>query len=127
MGLPPEQRIESATIRNDNTAITLSARALRRSGQWSRWRRDKPSDGIADPLYAKAVVLTDGITEAINKQGELFNTPRLVNILEQSTGLCPQEILDRVLNAVFEWLGPLPQSDDLPLFILRRLPQEGEP
>jgi len=64
---------------------------------------------------------TDGVTEAINEQGELFDTPRLKSILESSVGLCPQEILDRIVNSVFEWLGTQPQSDDLALFILRRL------
>jgi serine phosphatase RsbU (regulator of sigma subunit) len=65
---------------------------------------------------------TDGITEAINEQGELFNTSRLVHLLENSAGLGPQVILDRVVTAVFDWLGPQPQSDDLTLFILRRKP-----
>jgi serine phosphatase RsbU (regulator of sigma subunit) len=65
---------------------------------------------------------TDGITEAINEQGELFNTSRLVQLLEDSAGLSPKVILDRVVTAVFDWLGPQPQSDDLTLFILRRLP-----
>jgi sigma-B regulation protein RsbU (phosphoserine phosphatase) len=66
---------------------------------------------------------TDGITEAINEQGQLFDLPRLVRLLEQGAGLAPQAILDRVVTAVYDWLGPQPQSDDLTLFILRRLPQ----
>ena len=65
---------------------------------------------------------TDGITEAFNEQGELFDTPRLVRLLEDSSGLSAQAIVDRVVTAAFDWLGPQPQSDDLTLFVLRCLP-----
>jgi serine phosphatase RsbU (regulator of sigma subunit) len=65
---------------------------------------------------------TDGVTEAINEQGEIFNTPRLISILESCAGHSPVAIQDRVVTAVFDWLGSEPQSDDLALFILRRLP-----
>jgi sigma-B regulation protein RsbU (phosphoserine phosphatase) len=68
------------------------------------------------------IFYTDGFSEAINDQGELFNTERLVQLLEDSAGLNPQRILDRIVKAVFDWLGSEPQSDDLTLFILRRLP-----
>lgn len=67
------------------------------------------------------VFYTDGITEAINDQGVFFDTGRLVRLLEDSAGQSPQEIADRVVNGVFDWLGAQPQSDDLTLFVLRRL------
>ncbi len=65
---------------------------------------------------------TDGTTEAINEQGELFNTSRLMNLLEHSEGLSAEVILDRVVATVSDWLGTQPQSDDLALFIIRRSP-----
>lgn len=71
------------------------------------------------------VLYTDGITEAINENGELFDTSRLLHLLESSAGFSSQAILDRAVTAVFEWLGSQPQSDDLTLIILRRLPPEG--
>jgi sigma-B regulation protein RsbU (phosphoserine phosphatase) len=105
------------------------------------------SDGRAEELYGSGIVLglyddislpqsqvslapgdslifyTDGITEAINEQGELFETSRLLRLLEDSAGLSAQAILDRVVTAAFDWLGPQPQSDDVTLFVLRRLPR----
>jgi sigma-B regulation protein RsbU (phosphoserine phosphatase) len=63
---------------------------------------------------------TDGITEAISEQGELFDCERLVRLLEESTGLDPQRIVDRAVTRMFEWLGELPQSDDLTLFMVKR-------
>jgi len=68
---------------------------------------------------------TDGITEATNEQGELFYTSRLMHILEDSVGFSSQVILDRIVNAVFDWLDSQPQTDDMALFILRRLPPNG--
>jgi sigma-B regulation protein RsbU (phosphoserine phosphatase) len=69
------------------------------------------------------MLYTDGITEAFNEQGELFGVERLMRLLEQGAGLNPQALLDRVVTAVFDWLGAQPQSDDLTLFILRRAPR----
>ena len=70
---------------------------------------------------------TDGITDAINEQGEFFDTHRLLRLLENSAGLSPQAIVDRVVTAVFDWLGHQPQSDDLTLFVLRRLTPKAIP
>jgi PAS domain S-box-containing protein len=65
------------------------------------------------------VMYTDGVTESINAQEELFGEDRLNSIIRDNARLPAQEILDRILSAVREYTGDLPQFDDITLMVIK--------
>jgi phosphoserine phosphatase RsbU/P len=72
------------------------------------------------PAGSAAVLYSDGITEAENIAGEEFDNDRLEAILRASFDATPNEIRDRIANAVAEFVGEAPQKDDETLVIVRR-------
>lgn len=66
------------------------------------------------------VIYTDGVTEAMNGEHELFNATRLGDSLAAISPACSaRTIIDRVMNAVRAFVGEHPQSDDITLLALR--------
>jgi serine phosphatase RsbU (regulator of sigma subunit) len=76
-------------------------------------------EGSAE-LYAKDLLLvySDGLTEAVNEQGEEFGLARLEALLGGLRGLGPQEVGARILAAVDAFLGEARINDDLSLAIV---------
>lgn len=64
---------------------------------------------------------TDGITEAMNSQSEMFGEERLALALLDFHALHPREIIDRILAEVAAFVGEEPQSDDMTMIVLKRL------
>ncbi len=66
------------------------------------------------------VMFTDGVSEAMNTNGEQFGLERLANIFDGN----PPDSADSANNAVFEhvkaFAGHAPQSDDITCLVLRR-------
>jgi sigma-B regulation protein RsbU (phosphoserine phosphatase) len=56
---------------------------------------------------------TDGVTEALNLQGEQFSEQRLQCLLRKATGDSPQEMIDRVMQGIRSFAAGAPQSDDI--------------
>ena len=65
------------------------------------------------------VMYTDGITESINSREELFGEDRLREIIRNNARLTAREILDRILSAVQEFAGDMPQFDDITLLVIK--------
>jgi PAS domain S-box-containing protein len=65
------------------------------------------------------VMYTDGVTESINAEEELFGEDRLYAIIRKNARLSAQEILDRILSGVQEFTGDMPQFDDITLLIIK--------
>jgi serine phosphatase RsbU (regulator of sigma subunit) len=63
---------------------------------------------------------TDGVTETFNSAGEEFGEDRLRQVLEETRGHRPGEILDAVERAVSQFARGGKPSDDLTLLILQR-------
>jgi len=97
-----------------------------------------PSTGIpvgisADPQFASAafqfeiddvlVAYTDGITEAENRQHELWGLQRLEALLKSCSRKSPKEIIDTILDQVSKFANGQPQRDDVTLLVMRV--QEG--
>ena len=70
-----------------------------------------PGDGLF--LY------TDGITEALDRQGNEFGDARLVAALRQSGGSCAREMLERVTAALGSFAGDATPADDVTCLALR--------
>ncbi|MFH0967289.1 MAG: SpoIIE family protein phosphatase, partial [Methanobacteriota archaeon] len=65
------------------------------------------------------VLYTDGVTEAVDGNLELFGEERLRDILNGHAGLSAQEILETVFAEVEKFAGERAQEDDITLVILK--------
>jgi sigma-B regulation protein RsbU (phosphoserine phosphatase) len=61
---------------------------------------------------------TDGMSEAMNKEGECFGDARLAALLERHADLPPAEIRERILRDVQGFAGTEAQQDDMTLLLL---------
>jgi sigma-B regulation protein RsbU (phosphoserine phosphatase) len=65
---------------------------------------------------------TDGVTEAMNGQRELFGEERLCAVLREHSDCPAQALVEAVLAAVQAFAADEGQSDDITMVVLRRLP-----
>jgi phosphoserine phosphatase RsbU/P len=63
---------------------------------------------------------TDGITEAQNFKGEEFGEKKLIKLIMKFHKLSTKEIVDAVINKVYEFAGELNQYDDQTLIVIKR-------
>jgi sigma-B regulation protein RsbU (phosphoserine phosphatase) len=71
------------------------------------------------------VLYTDGVTEAEAGEGRFFTAARLLQVLSGGKPASAATIADRVLEAVREFAGQAPQSDDIAVLALRYRPPAG--
>jgi serine phosphatase RsbU (regulator of sigma subunit) len=69
---------------------------------------------------------TDGVTEAQNASGELFEDARLLEAVQNSRERTAQAVQDVLLAAVDRFVGAAPQSDDLTMLVVARDPRRIE-
>ena len=65
------------------------------------------------------LLFTDGITEALNEEGEEFGLERLQQLWEQAD-LAPEELQDRIVAEVRAFRGSAPQFDDETMIVIAR-------
>jgi sigma-B regulation protein RsbU (phosphoserine phosphatase) len=68
------------------------------------------------------VLYTDGVTEARQTGNEMFGLERLQAVVASHAGRSAQEIQAAIVEAVYAFEDGIPQSDDLTLIVIRRLP-----
>ena len=66
------------------------------------------------------VLFTDGVTEAMNAQNEQFGIGRLREVFEGNPPSDSEQANRAVFEAVREFAGDTPQSDDITCLTLRR-------
>ena len=66
------------------------------------------------------VLYTDGVTEAMNAEGEEFGLDRLRNLFTNSPPKSPKETNTAIFEAVSAFAGETPQSDDITCLAFRR-------
>ena len=69
----------------------------------------KPGDAL--------VLYTDGITEAVNLDFDMFGEERLLETLEKVKGKSPKIITDAILKDVEEFAGYAEQADDITILV----------
>ena len=69
------------------------------------------------------ILYTDGVSEAMNSDGEEFGIDRLLNLFATNPPRNAQHANEAVLQAVAEFAGGHPQSDDVTCLVLRRTPR----
>ncbi len=67
------------------------------------------SIGSGDFLY----MFTDGVNEALNRDGEQFTEERIDDLLTRNAGLEAEGILESIRKEVASFVGDAPQSDDI--------------
>lgn len=65
-----------------------------------------------------AVLYTDGVTEAMNAQGEEWGKNTLIEAIEADKKANVEQIVDNVKQRVLRFTGDMPQSDDITLVVI---------
>jgi phosphoserine phosphatase RsbU/P len=65
------------------------------------------------------VLYTDGVTEAMNPEGEFFGEERLGALAQQYAGGAFLDLRKAVLSAVTSFAAPSDQQDDITMLVLR--------
>jgi serine phosphatase RsbU (regulator of sigma subunit) len=66
------------------------------------------------------LLYTDGVTEAMNSQRELFGDDRLAAVLRANHHRGPQEIINAVLTEVTAFAENQSQADDITMVVIKR-------
>jgi len=65
------------------------------------------------------IAFTDGLSEALNEQGEEFDEERIKEALAATAHLSVNEIRDELVRRVKEWIASAPQHDDLTFIVMK--------
>lgn len=66
-----------------------------------------------------AVLFTDGVTEAMNEEDDLFGEARLARLLEDDAAADSETLHERILRDVDAFVGTADQHDDMTMVLLR--------
>ena len=64
-------------------------------------------------------VYTDGVTEAAQKENQLFGEKRLVDALNSKADTTPEEVLENITERIAEYVGTAAQFDDITMLCLK--------
>jgi len=103
---------------------------LRRDGQVVRLTDGGPVLGILPLSFQQygcrmepgevLLLYSDGVTEALNPEGEEFGEERLTELLTRHRHACADVILAAVCEAVGQWAAGRPAADDVTVVVVRR-------
>ena len=62
---------------------------------------------------------TDGLSEAMNKDGEEFGEERLAEVLKEHSNLPVEELKDKVIDKILAFVGKQNLHDDLTLILIK--------
>jgi len=65
------------------------------------------------------IMFTDGVSEAMNKEGEEFSDQRLEEIAKRVSHLSSSEILHKIRQEVLDYTSGTVQSDDITLMVIK--------
>ncbi|MEO8209036.1 MAG: PP2C family protein-serine/threonine phosphatase [bacterium] len=67
------------------------------------------------------VFYTDGVTEAMNKNGDEFGEEKLINVLQENKNQSPENILENIKNSLVVFTKDTSQYDDITLIVLKKV------
>ena len=65
------------------------------------------------------IFYTDGVTEAMDPNDQMFGQERLVELAGRMKGRSAREIVDAIHKAVAEFAGKAPQHDDITVLVVQ--------
>lgn len=71
------------------------------------------------PLDSVVVLVTDGIRETVNPQGEMFGLSRLHDVIRKNASASAEEIKDDVIREVEKFQGASSRADDITLVVIK--------
>jgi len=82
---------------------------------------DAPSTRVVpwDPQHDLLVLFTDGITDALNANGEVMGEKRVLDAITCDVDIPPEEVVRRVFTALEDFTGGVRPRDDLTLVVVR--------
>lgn len=102
---------------NDGSIITLQrtgiAIGIERNSTWT-------AESITIDPGDILLLYTDGIPDAQDEDGDFFDDEAIIDITRTNSGKFAHEIQTAVIDAVQEFTGDAPQSDDITLMVLKR-------
>jgi phosphoserine phosphatase RsbU/P len=66
------------------------------------------------------ILYTDGVTEALNTEGDEFGLDRMIQSVRASATDGAQTIVKRIIDDVRDFTGSVPQNDDITLIAIRK-------
>ncbi len=83
---------------------------------------DRITGDLAVPLERDDCLLlyTDGVTEALDGNGDEFGPERMMNSVRESAQKGAQAMIDRLLEDLRAFVGTTPQNDDITLIAIRK-------
>ncbi|HEX2452938.1 MAG TPA: PP2C family protein-serine/threonine phosphatase [Vicinamibacterales bacterium] len=109
-------------------ATSTVAQVLTPSGMVLGLRIDGAAEKFAElleeqrvTLHAGAIIVlyTDGITEAMNAESDLFGESRLSRIVEEHGHLDSGELRERILREIEAFVGNADQHDDMTMILMK--------
>lgn len=82
-----------------------------------RYKNQTVSFGVKDKL----LLYTDGVTEAVNPQLELYGEQRLEETMKHTEKLPPQACIEKVLSSLTVYADGAEQADDITMVVLQIL------
>jgi sigma-B regulation protein RsbU (phosphoserine phosphatase) len=84
-------------------------------------------DEVTFPLTANDVFVfcSDGVSEAMNRNGEEFTSARLLDVVQRTHSQTAREIVQAIANAVEDHRGGFPSNDDMTIVAVRMLEVDG--
>ena len=76
---------------------------------------------VAVPVGASLVLYTDGIVDAPNSAGGRFGSDGIRAVARESAALSADELQDRLVGGLQQFMGDEPQFDDITLMVVRRV------
>ncbi|MDD2835346.1 MAG: SpoIIE family protein phosphatase [Methanothrix sp.] len=73
-----------------------------------------------------AIFYTDGITEAMNSQGEMYGVKRLMDVIQDNCLLETREILNKILIDISNFSRNTEQHDDITLIVIKAIGQQRD-
>ncbi len=110
------------------SSVDPSTRVLTPSGMVMGLRIEGAAEKFAELLEEERVDLspgdvivlyTDGITEAMNPESDLFGESRLSRIVEEHGHLESSELRERIMREVEAFVGTADQHDDMTMILLK--------
>ncbi len=81
---------------------------------------ERSTETVDFPEGSVLVLFSDGVTEAENSKGLMYEEDRLLTIVQKNRELAPGELIDRIVRSVYAFSSGVEQSDDITLVVVRR-------
>jgi serine phosphatase RsbU (regulator of sigma subunit)/CRP-like cAMP-binding protein len=99
-----------------------SVRALRSGGIMLGMMEDfvYEDESVEFPREGVLLIVSDGVTEATDADGNMFGSERMEEIVVASRHLTAEGIRTALLDAIHEFVGETKQSDDITIVLVKR-------